>query len=120
MLLKELVGRRVKVVAWEHLGLRTNYLRRTQHTDRPEGPVTHVEAFVESEDDGDVGVQIDGLTRECVFGLYQLKVLPLAGATNHDRGSLEDAWPPLPRASLVALRMGEVTPGGTTANRLRL
>jgi hypothetical protein len=78
MLLKELVGRRVKVVAWEHLGLMANDLRRTQHTDRPEGTVTHVEAFGESDDDGDVWVQIDGLTKECVFGLYQLKVLPLA------------------------------------------
>jgi hypothetical protein len=78
MLLKELVGRRVKVVAWEHLGLMTNYLRRTQHTGRPEGTVTHVEAFVDSDDYGDVWVQIDGLTKECVFGPYQLKVLPLA------------------------------------------
>ena len=71
MLLKELVGRRVKVVAWEHLGLMTNSLRPTQHTDRPEGTGTHVEAFGESDDEGDVWVQSDGLTTECVFGLYQ-------------------------------------------------
>jgi hypothetical protein len=79
MITKELVGRRVRVVAWEHLGFMTDYLRRTRHADRPEGIVTHVETFGDSDDEGDVWVQIDGLPREYVFGRYQLEVLPSAG-----------------------------------------
>ena len=73
---KELVGRRVKIVAQECLDFMTYYLRRTQHPSSPEGTVTHVEGF---GDGGDVWVRIEGLTREYVFGLYQLDVLPLVG-----------------------------------------
>jgi hypothetical protein len=43
--------------------------------------VTHVEGFADGDDEGDVWVKIDGLAREYVFGLYQLEVLPLAGAS---------------------------------------
>jgi hypothetical protein len=78
MITKELVGRRVRVVAGEHLGFMTDDLRRTRHTDRPEGTVTHVEAFSDCDDDCDVWLRIDGLPWEYVFGRYQLEVLPSA------------------------------------------
>jgi hypothetical protein len=78
MITKELVGRRVRVIAGEPLGFRTDDLRRTQRRDRPEGTVTHVEAFGDGDDDGDVWLRIDGLPWEYVFGRYQLEVVPSA------------------------------------------
>src|SRR5512135_3214185 len=78
----DLIGRRVRVTAWEHMNRIAYYLRRTrQYGDSLEGTVTHVEGFADGADEGDVWVQIDGLAREYVFGLYQLEVLPLAGAS---------------------------------------
>jgi hypothetical protein len=62
---KDLIGRRVRVIAWELMKLVAYHLRRTrEHGDSLEGTVTHVEACGESADEGDVWVQIDGLARE--------------------------------------------------------
>src|SRR5512135_3254273 len=77
-----LIGHRVRVIAWELRKLVAYHLRRTrEHGDSLEGTVTRVEACGESADEGDVWVQIDGLAREYVFGPSQLEVLPLAGAS---------------------------------------
>ena len=74
----DLIGRRVRVIAGELMKLVAYHLRRTrEHGESLEGTVTHVEACGESADEGDVWVQIDGLTKEYVFGPYQLEVLPL-------------------------------------------
>ena len=78
----DLIGRRVRVTAWEIMNRVAFYLRRTrEHGDSLEGTVTHVEACGDSDDKVDVWVQIDGLAREYIFGPSQLEVLPLAGAS---------------------------------------
>ncbi len=78
MSLNDLIGRRVRVIAGELMKLVAYHLRRTRgHGDSLEGTVTHVEACGVSVDEGDVWVQIDGLTRKYAFGPYQLEVLPL-------------------------------------------
>ncbi len=81
MSLNNLIGRRVRVITWEHVNRIAYYLRRTrEHGDSLEGTVTRVEACGDSADEGDVWVQIDGLAREYVFGPSQLEVLPSDGA----------------------------------------
>ena len=94
----DLIGRRVRVIAWEHLNRVAYYLRRTrQYGDSLEGTVTHVEGFADGDDEGDVWVKIDGLAREYVFGLYQLEVLPLAGASRQrHRRPRNWHWPESP------------------------
>ena len=82
MPLYDLIGRRVRVTAWEIMCLVAYYLRRTRkHGESLEGTVTHVGACSDSDDVGEVWVQLDGLEGEYVFGPSQLEVLPLAGAS---------------------------------------
>src|SRR5512147_901090 len=88
MSLNNLIGRRVRVITWEHLNRIAYYLRRTrEHGESLEGTVTHVEAGGDSADEGDVWVQINGLAKEYVFGPSQLEVLPLAGASRQCNSS---------------------------------
>src|SRR5512135_2152917 len=106
MSLNNLIGRRVRVITWEHLNRIAYYLRRTrEHGDSLEGTVTHVEAGGESADEGDVWVQIDGLAREDVFGPSQLEVLPLAGASHQGHGRPRNShWPESPVYDSVQTR----------------
>jgi hypothetical protein len=95
---KDLIGRRVRVIAWELMKLVAYHLRRTrEHGDCLEGTVTHVEACGDGADEGDVWVQIDGLDRAYVFGPYQLEVLPSAGASRPRHGRPRNShWPESP------------------------
>jgi hypothetical protein len=79
---KDLIGCRVRVIAWEIMRIVAYYLRRTrEHGDSLEGTVTRVEACQYSDGESEVWVQLDGLEGEYVFGPSQLEVLPLAGAS---------------------------------------
>ena len=94
----DLIGRRVKVITWEHLNRIAYYLRRTrEHGESLEGTVTHIEACGDSADEGGVGVQINGLAKEYVFGPSQLEALSLAGASHpcHNRPR-NSHWPESP------------------------
>lgn len=62
----DLVGRRVKVLSWDDL-------RDILPAD-PNGTVTHVVEF--GAGDMDLTVRIEGLTRDFVFGLDEVQVLP--------------------------------------------
>ncbi len=73
MIPKELVGRHVRIVQWEHRDFVTAYLERIRLEDKTEGTITHVENFGGT---GDVWVRIDGLDRAYAFGLDQLELLP--------------------------------------------
>ena len=114
-----LVGHRVRVTAWEHLDFVRYSLRQTlQRGDSLEGTVTHVEACGDSADEGDVWVQIDGLAREYVFGPYQLKVVPSAGASHQGHGRQRNAhWPESPVSDsgqtrcLITTAWTSATPG---------
>ena len=82
MSLYDWIGRRVRVTAWEIMCLVAYYLRRTRKRGEClEGTVTHVGARSDSDDVGEVWVQLDGLEGEYVSGPSQLEVLPLAGAS---------------------------------------
>jgi hypothetical protein len=109
----DLIGRRVRVIAWELMKLVAYHLRRTrEHGDSLEGTVTRVEACGESANEGDVWVQIDGLAREYVFGPYQLEVLPLAGASRPcHRRPRNLHWPESP-VSCPAQTRRKVTTAG--------
>ena len=72
-----LVGRRVRIIAWEHLAFAADYRRRPRRADGPEGTVTDVEAS--DDDDGDVWVQIDEIGWAHAFRPDQLEVLPSSG-----------------------------------------
>lgn len=74
---QDLLGRRVRIAAWEPLNFVAYALRRAwQHRENLEGIVAHVEGFRGGDNQADVYVRIDGLAREYVFGPYQLEVLP--------------------------------------------
>jgi hypothetical protein len=120
MSLNDLIGRRVRVIAWEHLKHVAYYLRRTrEHGDSLEGTVTHVEACGEGADEGDVWVQIDGLARESVFGLYQLKVLPLTGASHQCNSSRRVRCSAAgPEESLMVDGRSAVTPAQMVESKL--
>jgi len=71
MLSKELVGRRVRVVAWyDHAQLIADH-RGDRFDEGPEGTVTHVNDIT-----AEMTVQIDKYDRAYVFPLGALEVLP--------------------------------------------
>jgi hypothetical protein len=70
---RESVGRRVRIVGWEHGQFIAAYLGRVPLGGNPQGTVVHVEMI--GEDDGDVWVKVDGLDREFAFGIDQLEYL---------------------------------------------
>jgi hypothetical protein len=80
---KDLVGRRVRIIAWEHLAFAADYRRRPPHADGPEGTVTDIEAFGDGDgdgdDDGDVWVRIDEIGWAYAFRPDQLEILPPSG-----------------------------------------
>jgi hypothetical protein len=58
-----IIGRRVKVIAWE-----------PHEQAHRIGTITHIDSYGNSE--GDIWVQVEGLDREYVFGRSQLELLP--------------------------------------------
>jgi hypothetical protein len=72
-LTQEIVGRRVKIVAWEHAQFIAAYLGQLPIGAIPQGTVMHLEMV--GENDGDVWVKVDGLNREFAFGVNQLEFL---------------------------------------------
>jgi hypothetical protein len=73
MMCSTLVGRRVRIVAWEQAHFIASFLERTRLPERLEGTIAHVESRGGGED---VWVQVDGLKREYSFGREQLELLP--------------------------------------------
>jgi hypothetical protein len=67
---KELVGRRVRVIAWyDHAQLIAAYRRPS----RPEGTITHVNGLI---GEAAVSVQIDGQGGVYTFKLSDVEILP--------------------------------------------
>jgi hypothetical protein len=111
----DLTGRRVRVIAWEHLNRVAYSLRRTrQYGDSLEGTVTHVEGFADGDDEGDVWVKIDGLAREYVFGLYQLEVLPLAEGVP----SVQHGGQDMSRAGALLAPLSDQSDSPSRSNRM--
>jgi hypothetical protein len=67
MTTRALVGRTVKVLAWDDL-------RDVLPID-PSGIITHVADFGEA--DVEVTVRVEGMARNYIFGLDEVEVLPL-------------------------------------------
>jgi hypothetical protein len=74
MMTHALVGRMVKVLAWDDL-------RDVLHSD-PIGTITQVVDFGEAG--VDVIVRVEGMGRNYAFGLDEVEVLPRRAATSSD------------------------------------
>jgi hypothetical protein len=72
-LTQEIVGRRVRIVGWEHAQFIAAYLGQVPLGGVPQGTVMHLEMI--GANDGDVWVKVDGLNREFAFGGDQLEFL---------------------------------------------